>query len=240
MNDPIVADRLTGMSYHAIARKHGVSPFTARYRAKVAMERGEVTAEQIRHGRLVEKRTAIVVPSAEWAKAAAAKIMDNCYLEDGECWPWLFGKNTLGYGTTNFRGKRYIAHRLMYAAAHGGLPSRAVVRHRCDKPACCNPDHLELGTDRDNSQDARRRSKFAGQLKTHCKRGHELTPENLTPRADGLRHCKRCDIVRNRIKEGWPADLAESIGRVPMGYRWQDVVSGRVSDRGAHSADERR
>ena len=66
------------------------------------------------------------------------------------------------YCTVEWEGRPAGLHRVVYATEHGlgrsdleGL----VVRHRCDNPRCINPDHLELGTQRDNILDCVRRGR---------------------------------------------------------------------------------
>jgi DNA invertase Pin-like site-specific DNA recombinase len=68
------------------------------------------------------------------------------------CWIWV-GKTTGEYGRTFYNGKRMLAHRASYTIFNGGIPEGLVVRHKCDNPLCVNPEHLELGTQRDNVQD---------------------------------------------------------------------------------------
>lgn len=68
----------------------------------------------------------------------------------GACWIWTGPTNNHGYG--RFGGSRY-AHRVSYQLAHGPIPPGMVVLHRCDNPPCVNPDHLSLGTQRDNVRD---------------------------------------------------------------------------------------
>lgn len=75
-----------------------------------------------------------------------------------ECWLWTAGKSGFGHGRFAIEGKLYSPHRISYTIAHGRIPLSpayhgTVVRHTCDNPACCNPDHLELGSQRDNARD---------------------------------------------------------------------------------------
>jgi len=65
-------------------------------------------------------------------------------------------RSSNGYGAVWHGGKAVGAHRLAYCRAHGmDLSDIAgqVVRHKCDNPPCVNPDHLELGTHKDNAYD---------------------------------------------------------------------------------------
>lgn len=74
-----------------------------------------------------------------------------------DCWPWLGvqQKNTkFAYAMITIRPNQIIsAHRFSYMIHKGEIPPGYVVRHKCDNPRCVNPDHLELGTQRENILD---------------------------------------------------------------------------------------
>ncbi len=73
--------------------------------------------------------------------------------EPHECWEWQAFRFVNGYGQFWHQGRDGKAHRMAYTMAKGPIPEGLVVMHTCDNRACCNPDHLRLGTQGDNLQD---------------------------------------------------------------------------------------
>lgn len=86
-----------------------------------------------------------------------------------------------GYGIIHIKGKTVYEHRLAYCKANGLLLADIagkVVRHRCDNPACINPEHLVLGTVQDNVDD--REFRRRGNHEVKGKRGEENNANKLT------------------------------------------------------------
>lgn len=70
------------------------------------------------------------------------------------CLIWTGTIGAGGYGSIRVGGKNAKAHRASWMAHRGEIPKGIMVLHKCDTPACINPDHLFLGTQRDNMHDA--------------------------------------------------------------------------------------
>lgn len=77
------------------------------------------------------------------------------------CWVWKAGKNKFGYGRARFRGKRHGAHRIAWLLYKGEIPRDMWVLHKCDNTSCVNPDHLFLGTPKDNTHDMMKKGRDA-------------------------------------------------------------------------------
>ncbi len=69
------------------------------------------------------------------------------------CWEWTGARDRDGYGQTRIGMKRVKAHRKAWEILHGPIPAGLHVLHRCDNPPCVRPDHLWIGTERDNQHD---------------------------------------------------------------------------------------
>lgn len=119
------------------------------------------------------------------------------------CWLWTGTVSSFGHGNVRIRGKLYQPHRLAWEEANGPIPPGLWVLHRCDVPSCCNPDHLFLGTNRDNMVDMVTKGRGVGGLnrqKTHCPQGHAYTEANTFTHR-GIRYCKRCHADRQSVRQ---------------------------------------
>ena len=79
------------------------------------------------------------------------------------CWEWTAARQTNGYGRIMHNGRPTAAHRVAWELVNGPIPEGMSVLHRCDNRICVRPEHLFLGTYKDNSDDkiAKGRARYA-------------------------------------------------------------------------------
>lgn len=114
-------------------------------------------------------------------------------MSDG-CWIWRGPLRHDGYAVIRLNGHYPIrVHRAVYEHLRGAIPSGLVLHHLCKNRACANPDHLTPETIPGNIR--KDHPDLWGKWqreKTHCKRGHSLSGENLHVNNEGRRHCRIC------------------------------------------------
>lgn len=142
------------------------------------------------------------VPEAEARLAILRKILDGIRITATGCWEWTgFCHPEWKYGETGYRGRVWRIHRLIWTIMKGEIEEGIVVRHKCDNPPCCNPEHLVLGTDADNVEDRMRRGRDHHSQLTECPQGHPYAGDNLYVDPRGFRHCRTCGREKNRDPE---------------------------------------
>jgi hypothetical protein len=133
------------------------------------------------------------------------------------CWLWTgtvlpFGHGLIGRGGRGTGMAR--AHRVAWELFRGPIPTGLQVCHRCDVPCCVNPDHLFLGTQRDNITDMINK----GRRRADRRWVSKLTPEQVGEIKRRLATGERC------------CDLApmfgvsdETISAIRRGHSWNDT-----------------
>jgi hypothetical protein len=87
-------------------------------------------------------------------------FLDRVEIDENGCWIWQKGKHKQGYGILTIKRKYMLSHRLSWEVFNGEIPKGLMVCHKCDVPSCCNPEHLFLGTQKDNMGDANQKKRM--------------------------------------------------------------------------------
>jgi len=69
------------------------------------------------------------------------------------CWEWQGARLNGGYGVMRFQKRQQLTHRIAWQLTIGPIPSGRCICHHCDNPACVRPDHLFVGSHKDNMND---------------------------------------------------------------------------------------
>jgi hypothetical protein len=131
----------------------------------------------------------------------------------------------------NVVGKEFKITRIAYKAAFGDCPVGLNVCHRCDTPPCIKPEHLWLGTQKENVLDAVQKGRWAhlyGDKNPYhgkvVRRGEEHCLAKLT--VDDVKH------IRHLFKKGWTCrrignkfhHSQENIRHVVMRRSWKHIT----------------
>ncbi len=91
---------------------------------------------------------------AQRLKTKKERFEEKFIVSSCDCWIWTGSDRCKdGYGGFGIGRKVFLAHRVSYEIYIGPIPNGLQVLHKCDIPACVNPDHLFVGTIDDNQID---------------------------------------------------------------------------------------
>lgn len=103
------------------------------------------------------------MPTGQYPRVPAHRRFLSKVRTGENCWEWIGAIGTHGYGRFGVDNKTVQAHRFMFELVYSRIPfSEIDVCHRCDNKKCVRPDHLFLGTRKDNMRDCseKKRNRF--------------------------------------------------------------------------------
>lgn len=142
--------------------------------------------------------------------------------QSGDCLLWTRSRTKDGYGQVWYEGKVWKASRVAWLLTHGPIPDGVRVLHNCpggDNPACCNPDHLFLGSQSDNVRDMMAKGRNAS-----TPRGAANPNTHLTD--DDVRAIRALYSSGEYAYAGLAAAFSvgqSTIARIVKGESWQGV-----------------
>ncbi len=93
---------------------------------------------------------------SERRQSILAKVKARVTVEQNGCWIWQGPTSGSGRGGGYPRmcldGQTVAVHRVIYTHFHGYVPGKKQIDHTCRNRLCCNPDHLELVTHKENQR----------------------------------------------------------------------------------------
>jgi hypothetical protein len=180
----------------------------------------------------------IYKPNSQCKECGLKCRLLNGIKKNGDCWDWKRKISKTGYGQITINSKYCSVHRESYKFFKGEIPLGNQVCHSCDNKKCINPEHLWVGTQKENIQDAKNKNRLADQRgRKHSK--ETLEKLKLRPHSDRrgekhhLRKLNEKDIfkIRDLLKNGYTqkqiGEMYEvnqsTICQIKNGKRWSHI-----------------
>lgn len=195
----IIAQREAGVQYNRIAANLGISLTAVRRRLMRAIDQGLITPEQI-HYRPGTQPSRIAPEGYD--QHILERIKRRVTIDENGFWLWNGTKTPTGYGTIDYKSSSMNVHRAAYQAHFRvKLETEQYVLHRCDVRNCCNPDHLWIGTAKDNNADCAAKGRHYEGSREVCERGHPFSGDNLRLGTQkGGRSIRRICVTCERLR----------------------------------------
>lgn len=137
------------------------------------------------------------------------------------CWNFNGASRGHGYGCMKIKGKTIDAHRISWIIHFGEIPRNLLICHKCDNTKCVNPDHLFIGTQKDNIMDAQNKGRLLQPIGQRFVKNHY--PDNTHIPLQKAMLIK--NIILNRENKTLKSISIEN--GVPYQYV-RDISSGRI------------
>jgi hypothetical protein len=134
---------------------------------------------------------------------------------DAGCWIWTGGLDKDGYGSLRDGQKMKRAHRVSWEIHFGQIPEGMAILHKCNNPACVNPDHLKIGDHTDNMEDRKKNGRPWHSQAFRRKLGEKMKGRKITWGAT------IAEAVRKLTKE----QAGEVLSRIQNGERIGDLAN---------------
>lgn len=139
-----------------------------------------------------------------------------------ECWEWVAYKDIGGYGIIAVNKITQKAHRVSWILHYGEIPDGMFVLHKCDNPACVNPDHLFLGTQQENIQDMVNKKRHS---RHESHRSAKLTRQDVKD----IIELRRQKISMRKIADMYNITNC-TVHSICQGIAWREVTENNVDD----------
>lgn len=134
-----------------------------------------------------------------------------------ECWDWQACRQQDGYGRFKAGDTTYHSNRVAWTLKHRSDPGELVVRHACDRPQCCNPAHLVLGTVADNTADKMARGRWRGGDHRGVRNPRaRLTPDQVREVVEAFKRGESNTAIAARLPIGHSL-----VSRIRVGLSWR-------------------
>lgn len=110
-------------------------------------------------------------------KPTKQRLLERTVKHEGGCWICTYSPDSGGYPQIKVKGKAYKVSRISYALFVGPIPEKMFVCHSCDNRKCINPEHLWLGTHKENMDDMANKGRKITSVGD--KNGARLHPDRL-------------------------------------------------------------
>ena len=170
---------------------------------------------------------------AEYLGEVLLRLPFRFVSDTDECILWPTARQRDGYGFMRVQGKRLLAHRVIWQKANGrAVPAGMLVMHTCDNRICVNPNHLEIGSHKDNVLDCVRKGRRNQARGTRCPHA-KLNEEQINTLRECYRQSQPCHETLARMF----GVTRSAISQVLRGKTWnhvpgEPVVLGRAMRKG--------